>query len=293
MRKLGLLFAVAAVSCTSVFAQQAPLLRLCGGAQVREGHIDHGRFVMTWHWRPEESKGLPEEFISNFQQIDDCKPSVDGKELLVSSSGGAVAVVSYPEGNTIFYAHVPNAHSIETLPEGIVVAASSTNSHGNKLMFFNRAQSDKVLETLPLEAAHGVVYDPKRKVLWALGDDVLLQLWVIPKPNDVITVHENYRYPLGVKGGHDLMLTHDESQLLLTTVGGVMTFDIAKETFAKYAPLAGLENVKSVAVNPKTGQLAYTQADPRIWWTYTVRFKNPDGAAALESLTYKLRWSQR
>ncbi|MEO6924331.1 MAG: DUF6528 family protein, partial [Bryocella sp.] len=237
-------------------------------------------------------KGLPKNFVTNFRQVDDCKASVDGKELLVSSSAGAIAVVSYPAGKTVFYAHVPNAHSIETLPDGLVVAASSTNVEGNKLMFFDRAQPDKVLTTLPLKAAHGVLYDPGRKVLWALEDDVLLELSVTRRGDDV-EVNEELRYPLGVKGGHDLQMMHDGSKLIVSTSGRVMMFDIAKETFAPYAPLVGLKNVKSVSINPTTGQLAYTQADPKVWWTFTVRFMQPDATATLDSETYKVRWSER
>jgi hypothetical protein len=280
------------LAISSPAARATGRLLLCGGVQVREGRVEsvngNSRFVPTWNWRPEESAGLPAPFVYKFAQVDDCKPSAEGKELLVSSSAGAVAVLGFPSGETRFYAAVPNAHSIALLPHGLVVAASSTHPEGNRLLLFYRMHSDHPIFTLPLEAAHGVVWDDRRNVLWALGDKELMRLAINPGNNGLILAK---KYPIEGAGGHDLVMAQDGGSLFVTTSGRALSFDIGKESFSLYQPFAGLSDVKSVSVNPTTGQIAYTQADPHVWWTYTVRFLNPQMTVPLESHTYKVRWS--
>ncbi len=286
---LSFLFITASTSATQ--------LRLCGGEQVREGSViktsKGNLFETQWTWRAESSSGLPDNLVLSFAAIDDCKPSLDGREMLVSSSKGAVAVIAYPSGNTLFYAAVPNAHSIETLPNRLVVAASSTNPKGDRLVFFDRDVPDKPMFEMPLVAAHGVTWDAKRNVLWALGDEALLKLHVARAGSSGVTVETEKRYPLPNRGGHDLLLAHDGSSLYITISPKVMTFNIDEEKFADFPKLAGLKGVKSIGFDPTTGRLAYTQAEPRVWWTYTVRFQEPNDTVTLERETFKIRWAAR
>jgi hypothetical protein len=270
----------------------AERLLLCGGPQVREveiePHGDSGRFNLVWHWRPEESQGIPSAFLPRLATVDDCKPSADGKEILVSSSDGGVAVVSYPRGEALFYAAVPNAHSIAALPSNLIVVASSVTKDGNRLILFNREHSDQPISSLPLEGAHGVTWDERRNVLWALGDKELLRL-TLSNSNKELTVEK--RYEIEHAGGHDLVLSKDGGTLFVTTSSRALVFDIEAEKFSLYQPLAGLRNVKSITFHPETGRMAYTIADPRVWWTYTVRFMNPSAAIPLDAETYKVRWA--
>jgi hypothetical protein len=266
-------------------------LLLCGGVEVREGRISvtNGKpqYLPTWQWRPESSPGMPDAFLAKFTNIDDCKPAIDGKELLISA-GGAVAIVGFPEGDTRFYAAVPNAHSFALLPQGMVVAAASTHPQGNRLILFSRAHPDQRVADLPLEGAHGVTWDDRRQVLWALGDNWLLKLSVVADAKGLVVLK---RYPVESGGGHDLALTQDGKSLLVTTVSRALIFDIDRESFSAYQPLAGLRDVKSISINPSTGQIAYTEADPKVWWTYTLRFLSPAFTIPIETHTYKVRWS--
>lgn len=270
----------------------ADRLLLCGGPQVREveiePHGDSGRFNLVWHWRPEESRGIPSAFLPKLATVDDCKPSAEGKEILVSSSNGGVAIVSYPQGEALFYAAVPNAHSITALPHNLVVAASSVTKDGNRLILFKREHSDHPIFSLLLEGAHGVTWDDRRNVLWALGDKELLRL-TLSNSNQELTVEK--RYEIEHAGGHDLVLSKDGRTLFVTTSSKALVFDIETEKFSLYQPLAGLQNVKSITFHPETGRMAYTLADPRVWWTYTVRFQNPSATIPLDAETYKVRWS--
>lgn len=271
-------------------------VRLCGRtAVVDEGHIANGKFHSDWRWDSSKAKGLPSTIAKQLNQLDDCKASLDGKQMLVSSSHNAIAVVNYPAGDAVFYATVPNAHSIELLPNGIVAAASSTHPKGNQLMLFNLSTPNKPIFTMPLEAAHGVTWDPARNVLWVLGDDRLLQLSVSRKDAASVDVKVLNTYQWGKKGGHDLVLSHDGRSLVITTGTKVMLFDIASGTFSDYAPLSGMSGIKSISFEPGTERMAYTHADTGGWWTSTLHIKadGNDEAIPLDRETYKVRWAVR
>jgi hypothetical protein len=48
--------------------------------------------------------------------------------------------------------------------------------------------------------------------------------------------------------------------------------------------------IKSLSIQAESGQIAYTQADPGVWWTYTLRFLQPDAQIVLPAMIYKVRW---
>lgn len=106
----------------------------------------------------------------------------------------------------------------------------------------------------------------------------LLRL-TLTNSNKELTVKK--RYGIEHAGGHDLVLSKDGSTLFVTTLSRVLIFDIETEKFALYQPLADLRNVKSITFHPETGRMAYTMVDPRVWWTYTVRFQNQSAAIPL------------
>lgn len=253
-------------------------------------------FHETWTWDVSKAKGVPAEFVAPLQQIDDCKASVDGKEMLVSSSKGAVAIVGYPAGDVRFWAAVPNAHSIELLPDGLVAAASSTHKYGNKLMIFDRKVPDKALWTMPAEAAHGVTWDARRGVLWALRHTELLKL-AVRRDGDGVKVEVLKTYAWGGNGGHDLVLTPGGRELVCTTSSRVMMFDIETETFHVYPELVGLKDVKSVTFDRRDGTMAYTIADStEHWWTTMVHLRPVGGKVMDVKLpfeVYKVRWAVR
>ena len=126
---------------------------------------DHDVFVVTlddpvrevWRWRADEASGLPETIRPRFAWTDDCKPVDGGQTILVTSSGGAVALVSRPTGHATFWGSVGNAHSAECLPGQRLVVASSTHPEGNRLVLFDRHQPGVERFTTPLFGAHGVV----------------------------------------------------------------------------------------------------------------------------------------
>lgn len=276
----------------SIFASN---LMLCGGAQVTENDVvavnGHSELHEVWRWRPEQSKGLPVKMMRKFITTDDCKTVSQGREVLITSSGDAVALVSHRTGDTLFYAAVKNAHSAELLPGGLVAVASSSdpNGQGDRLLLFDRAISEKSIFSMPLSAAHGTVWDSKRQVLWVLGGSVLSRLTLQHNgTNASLSIEKSI--PLPAPEGHDLQLADDGSALYVTNTTSVFTVDPDTLTFAPFAPFHGWSEIKSLSINPSTKQIAFTQADPGVWWTYTLRFLNPNDTIHLPTMIYKVRW---
>lgn len=296
MRRIAIA-ALAFLFVTSSARGQQSLVFLCGGTQITELNVaqlhDHNNPTPVWIWRAELSAGLPDSVKRKFSAIDDCKAANNGRDVLVSSSGGAVALVSHQTGATLFYANITNAHSVAMLPGGLIVAAASTgpSGTGDRVLLYRIGDSDHPLQSMPIEAAHGVEWDSLHHVLWALGEHYLYHL-------DLITLKgqprlaEKERIPLPTSGGHDLQIGPKCSFLLATTQANVYQIDLPARAVSVFYPLAGSTNVKSLSMNFSTGQIVYTVADPGVWWTYTLRFLAPNLSVDLASSLYKARWDQ-
>lgn len=180
------------------------LFLVCGDSQVLIVDFEKSGDsipVVVWTWDAHLAKDLPEEFrLKKFNSVDDCKSVNKGKQILVSSSSGAVGILEKESGKAVFYAGVPNAHSVEILPGNLLVAAASTNKDGNKIMLFDIDNPDKPVFTDSLYSAHGLVWDEKRKSLFALGYDVLREYKPVLK--DSLALKNEWKIP-GM-GGHDL-----------------------------------------------------------------------------------------
>jgi len=249
------------------------------------------RVEKTWRWRAANDPGLPVEFRSLFDTTDDCKPVDGGRRILISSSGGGLAVVDRESGRAVWYGFVGNAHSIELLPNQRLAVAGSTSPQGNKLAVFDLKRPNTIVAEESLHSGHGVVWDQRRQLLWALGYDELraysLRAWETSEPG--LDLHQSHHLP--TKGGHDLSLMPGGGELLLTTEAGVYTFDIEGRSFQPALGLADLEGVKSVTIHSESHRLAYTQAEGGNWWTTRVRFLNPEGTLLMpDEHLYKVRW---
>jgi hypothetical protein len=169
---------------------RAERLLLCGMDEVfllETATAEKGAIEKLWSWRAKDHDELPQAVRGLFGTTDDCKPVEGGRKILISSSGGACALVDRQSGRVLWYARVPNAHSLELLPRDRVVVASSVNAKGNRLILFNLVKSDQPVWETPLPSAHGVVWDEKRQRLWALGLAELrcyeLKDWESDKPS--------------------------------------------------------------------------------------------------------------
>jgi hypothetical protein len=272
------------------FANAEPII-LCGWDTVFVVDTSTTNTKPIWTWTAKRCEQLPEPMRGTFATTDDCKPVDGGSRILISSSSGGCALVERPSGSVVWYAQVPNAHSLELLPRGRIVVASSVHPKGNRLILFDLAQSDKPIWGTPLISAHGVVWDEGRQLLWALGLKELqsyeLRDWEGDKP--ALAIKDSYPLPDG--DGHDLQPVPGSNDLVVTTGPRVYFFDRDKREFRLHSDLGQKANVKSVSVHPATGQAAFIQASDKAWWSDTLGLLSPAGTIRLPGeRLYKARW---
>jgi hypothetical protein len=245
----------------------------------------------VWSWRVADSPEIPAAMHAAFRTTDDCKPVEGGRRILISSSGGAIALVDRETRRALFHARVTNAHSIEMLPGGRIAAAASvsTAATGNRLVIFDAATGQEVASD-ELRSGHGVVWDEGRNLLWALGGDVLRGYRIGPAGGPT-RLERAFEVLLPDEGGHDLVPVPGSSRLFVSTVRRCWYFDRDRRELSPHDALADRPNIKSYSVHPRTGRIVYVQAEPPNWWAEHLHFRQPDGALRLpgEHL-YKARW---
>jgi hypothetical protein len=284
MRSIVLFLALAAA------AAGANLELLVNGAD--EVYIlDLATRAKVFSWRAAGHPEIPAALVPRFRTTDDSKPVSRGR-ILITSSSGAVALVDRADGRPRFWARTLNAHSAELLPgDRIVVACSSHAQGGDRLVLFDARTPEKELFSTPLVSAHGVVWDARRNLLWALGhDDVRVYRltdgpalvpagsWALPSP-----------------GGHELSPADStNSKLVVSALEDVWLFDCETKRFERHPALGGTRHLKSASLHPETGEWAYTQADLPDWWTDKLRFTGPTKLLTRPGeRLYKVRWVAR
>lgn len=286
-------FASVVMLSLTLSARAEPLL-VCGWDEVfliETSTARNGKVEKLWTWNAKASKELPEPVRASFATTDDCKPLDGGSKVLISSSSGGCALVERPSGHVLWYALVPNAHSLELLPRGRVVVASSVSQKGNRLILFDLARSNEPIWDTPLVSAHGVVWDENRQRLWTLGLKDLrsyeLKDWESQTPSLGLTA--SYVLPGG--DGHDLQAVPHSNDLVVTTGPHVYLFDRDKHEFRLHPDLGNKANVKCVSIHPVRGQTVFVHAAGKEWWTDTLGLLAPVGTIQMpgEHL-YKARW---
>ncbi|AGA78853.1 DUF6528 family protein [Echinicola vietnamensis] len=286
---LQLVFLGLLLSCCQS-KDRSNLFMVCGDSKVLlvdyEKSMESTEPVVIWTWDAQKAPDLPEAYrTKKFNTMDDCKAVNGGAQLLVSSSSGGVALLNGKDRKVAFFATVPNAHSVEMLPNDRIVAAASTNSKGNKIMLFDIDQSEKVLFEDSLYSAHGLVWHEASSRLFALGYDVL-RAYKMPSP-DRLVLEKEWKIP--GEGGHDLQLAPGASHLYMTEHTGAWRFDIKEEKFSKLTDFPQAENIKSIGEDA-SGQFIFTVPE-KSWWTHHVHFHQPAQQFAFPDMkVYKARW---
>ncbi|WP_190131517.1 DUF6528 family protein [Streptomyces mashuensis] len=221
-----------------------------------------------------------------------------GKQyLLTTASGGLAAVVGYPD-RTVYWAAdtgTGNAHSIELLPDGNVAVAAST---GGFVRLYAASTGNRATRhvQVPLDGAHGVHYDPRTRLLWALGAQELLGLRVGGAP-DGPDLEVAERVALPSRNGHDLApVFAAPGRFWVTTASAVYQYATGQRAFVPYALRSRVNapGVKSIGDDPRTGQVLVARPEPGhacAWCTTTLLLYQPDGRRTLlRGGMYKARW---
>jgi len=240
---------------------------------------------IVWTWDARLVEDLPEAYRTRFfNSVDDVKPVEGGARLLISSSSGGVVLWDLERNRSLFHAYVPNAHSIELLPGGLVAAAASTHEKGNQVILFDPAAGDEPIATDALHSAHGLVWHEGRGSLFALGYDVLREYLV-----EGGTLKRLHEWKIPGQSGHDLALEPDGRHFLLTEHTGAWRFDPETGRFSEIDDFPNAENIKSLNL-AADGQYLYTVPEES-WWTHHVSLHRPDQRLAFPGMrVYKARW---
>lgn len=276
----------------TAFAQtrpvETPSILVCGDTKVHLVDLERsltGASEIVWTWDVREIEDLPEEFRTRrFNSVDDVKPVDEGRRLLISSSSGAVALWDLERNKTLFYAYVPNAHSVELLPGNLLVAAASVHAEGNQVMLFDLAGGTEAIFTDELHSAHGLVWHPERKTLFALGYDVLREYRLEGR-----ALRRAKEWKIPGESGHDLTLVPGGRSFLVTEHTGAWRFDLETETFAKIEGFPDAENIKSLS-ETADGRFLFTVPEEQ-WWTTRVTLSDPPATFEFPGMkVYKARW---
>lgn len=196
--------------------------------------------------------------------------TVFGNVILICASGRFASIVTYNDAKTLWKTKNAgsNPHSVEILPDGNAVVASSTDG---KITLFhtsvlvekpNTVSADITSETYTLEGAHGVLWDPEYQVLWALGNTELIAFRVqgigenavlVPEPSMKANLPSNYGHALAA----DLTDVH---ALYLSSGYAVYRYDKKTKTFSTSYEgniFMNCKNVKGFGNNPN-GHFFYT-----------------------------------
>jgi len=251
--------------------------------------------AIRWDWDPKAEPKLTEKERGSFLAISDCKPAFGTDCVLIAASGGGVALVRVADKKLLFYGFAGgNTHSVALLPDGNVVAASST---GGYLSLFATPENmteegfqgtTSIFKKIPFVDAHGVVWDAKRKTLWALGGEDLVGYEYVGTKQEP-DLKEIYRAKLegAAFGGHDLYPAPGYDALM-TTGRGVCVFD---PTTREFTEVSNMKHVKSISVSPEG--LTLMQRAVVEWWSETIFFGDAkDSAVGTYSGAkfYKARW---
>ena len=244
---------------------------------------------ILWKWNPEGDPNIPPERLKAFNHMDETKVVNGGKQILVTSSTGGMALLDVETKQCIFAAYPGGSpHSADLLPDGTIVTASSA---GNKLMLFSRRDGDKApykTFTLTFADAHGVVWDKLLGLVWAVGKEaVICCRYNFDKEDPQLTIVESFPLTPNPYWGHDLIFLEKERKLLMTG-RTMLEFDTMT---GKSRQFLKRKSVKSISIHPETGE-QLVQIPKENYWNDTVTLLNGDRKWTLpdNAKIYKARW---
>ncbi len=190
--------------------------------------------AIIWTWKPTANLGFAstsgyansiDEAILRYSEI------TNSYVVCVTSSSGFMAVVEYPSGKCIWSANASSygPHSIEYLPNGNVAVALSGNSNTDngciRIYTASQGKTSGKFISLPLKSAHGVIWDDKNELLWALGYDEIIAYRIVGTQKDPQAIRvAGLGGKLPKSGGHNLSVNEHDPDLLWISSSSVYQF---------------------------------------------------------------------
>jgi hypothetical protein len=291
MKHLGFYLLPLLISIAALGQQKnAKRLLLAEQSQHRVVIVNVESGDIEWEWRADTPSIRPEHF-KWFTNPSDAKIVDHNRCVLTCASGGGIALIRRADKKVLFYAYAGgNTHSIELLPDGNIVSASS---HGNKLTVFrvDTLHFPKVNWTqVYVPFGHNVVWDKKRMVFWSAGLNTMRRYaYNFKKDGPGLALLDTFLYKPSHDQAHDLFPVWNKDALYLTDTKNVYIFDIEKNTVKPLRDTA-IKNVKAISSGPGDYPTIIT-VPKESWWTDEI--KTLDGETVFRHpgwKIYKARW---
>lgn len=222
-----------------------------------------------WNWDPYTAQ-VPAGRQAWFVNPSEVKPVYNRRYILMTASGGAVALIRIADHKLMFYGNCgKNPHSAEILPDGNIVTAESNSGEINTFVVDTVNVFGAKSNTVKLGNAHNVVWDKQRECLYASGTikEGVTALFCFKyngdRMNPKLTNQKRIYTFEKEKGGHDLFPVYGETdKLWFTAASAVYKFDVSTET-PTCEKVYDLSDIKSVCNGPQ-GTLLLKPTEE--WW---------------------------
>ena len=191
-----------------------------------------------WSWDP-YTACVPSAQQNWFVNPSEVKPVFNRRYILMTASGGAVALIRISDHKLMFYANCgQNPHSAEILPDGNIVTAESKSGEINTFVVDTVKVLGTKANTIKIGNAHNVVWDRKNSYLYTTGtiSSGVTALFRFKYNNDdpaspkLTNQARIYTFDKE-SGGHDLFPVYGENnKLWFTAASAVYKFDISTDT---------------------------------------------------------------
>ena len=228
---------------------------------------------MAWEWEP-LTGGIPSAKRNLFKNPSECKPVLNNEYVLMTASGGAVALIRFADKKVMCYAECGvNPHSAEILPDGNIVTAESKQGEINLFAVDMEKGTMVKKSTKKIGNAHNLVWNAKRQCIYTTGTinnagksvTALFRFkYNNDKENPALTNQARIYTFDNEKGGHDLFPVYGETdKLWLTAEHGVYQFDMSAATLAA-TTIYEIGDVKAVGKDAQGKD--YLLKPTESWW---------------------------
>lgn len=243
---------------------------------------------LLWQWTAADSS-IPASRQKWFRLPDEARPVYNCSCLLVTASGGGVALIRIRDKKVLFYAKPDgNPHSAEVLPDDNIVVASSD---GGYLTVYERdtvtGYAKGFLSRTELTAAHNVVWDLERSCLWSAGGETL---YCYSYADGELHPIRSIALPAGCGNAHDLTPVYGMDQLLLSTNSRCFSYNPAADAVAEVQCFQQ-NAIKSISTGP-FGYATVCTRPTESWWSPEVlNFNSGERVFSMPDYRiYKARW---